>query len=117
MHQPPENRRHDRFRGTLTVQVVGPATHSFGTIYEVSEGGAFIEVSPLPPVGAIIRVQVVVDGKRAALAAEVRYRLATESGPRGLEGVGVQWVTLTDAERELVARLIERAQAGTPLRG
>jgi PilZ domain len=117
MAQPPENRRHDRFRGTLTVQVVGPATHTFGTIYEVSEGGAFVEVSPLPPVGAHIRVDVLVDGVRNSLPAVVRYRLATETGPRGLEGVGVEWTELSPDERELVGRLVERAQAGKPLRG
>ena len=117
MAQPPENRRHDRFRGTLTVQVVGPATQTFGTIYEVSEGGAFLEVSPLPPVGAHIRIEALVDGERASLPAEVRYRLATETGPRGLEGVGVAWGELSPDERELIGRLVERAQAGKPLRG
>src|SRR5262249_62048099 len=104
MPQPPENRRHDRFRGTLTVQVVGPATHTFGTIYEVSEGGAFVEVSPLPPVDAHIRVDVLVDGVRSSLPAVVRYRLATETGARGVEGVGGGWRELPPAGRELVGR-------------
>jgi hypothetical protein len=115
--QPPENRRHDRFRGTLTVQVVGPATQTFGTLYEISEGGAFIEVSPLPPVGATISVQVLIDGERHTLYAQVRYRMATEAGPRGLEGVGVSWEAPGEGEREVILRLVERAQAGKPLRG
>jgi len=114
---PPENRRHDRFRGTLTVQVVSPDTHTFGTIYEISEGGAFLEVSPLPSVGVIIGVQVLVDCVRSSLPAEVRYRLSTETGPRGLEGVGVAWQELSATDGELLGRLIDRAQAGKPLRG
>ena len=117
MPLPPENRRHDRFRGTLTVQVVSPATQTFGTLYEISEGGAFLEVSPLPPVGAAISVHVLVDGERMVLPAEVRYRLSTETGPRGLEGVGVSWEEVGSLEREMIARLVERAQAGKPLRG
>jgi hypothetical protein len=116
MAQPPENRRHQRFRGTLTVQVVSSATHSFGTLYEISEGGAFIEISPLPAVGAIITVGLLVDGERMSLPAEVRYRLATEVGPRGLEGVGVCWTELTVPEKDMITRVVERAQAGKPLR-
>ena len=117
MAQPPENRRHQRFRGTLTVQVVSTATHTFGTLYEISEGGAFIEVSPLPSVGALVTVAFLVDGERLSLPAEVRYRLATEVGPRGLEGVGVSWTELTPPEQDMVNRLVGRAQAGKPLRG
>jgi hypothetical protein len=111
-----DSRRHERFRGTLTVQVVGDGTHRFGTLYEISVGGAFLEVSPLPPVGAAIAVTVVSDGERISLPAEVRYRLASELGPRGLEGVGVEWGELGPEETALVERLIVRAQAGKPLR-
>jgi hypothetical protein len=112
-----DNRRHERFRATLTIQVVGDGTQRFGTLYEISAGGAFLEVSPLPATGAAIRVGVVVDGERLFLPAQVRYRLASELGPRGLEGVGVQWGELSQLERALVDRLIARAQAGRPLRG
>jgi PilZ domain len=117
MTKPQENRRHERFRGTLTVQVVSHSTQTFGTLYEISEGGAFIEVSPLPPVGTIITIAILVDSQRLSLPAEVRYRLATEVGPRGLEGVGVSWTELTPSEQEVVNRLVERAQAGKALRG
>ena len=117
MADPNEHRRHERFRGTLTVQVVGDGTQRFGTLYEISAGGAFLEVSPLPAAGAEIRIGVVTDGERTFLPAQVRYRLASELGPRGLEGVGVAWGDLSPAEKQLVDRLIGRAQAGKPLRG
>ena len=117
MAQPIENRRHPRYRGTLTVQVISSATHTFGTLYEISAGGAFIEISPLPQVGTIVTVAIQVDGERMNLPAEVRYRLATEVGPRGLEGVGVCWTELTPAETDMVLRVVERAQTGRPLRG
>jgi hypothetical protein len=117
MRDPKESRRHERFRGTLTVQVLGDGTQRFGTLYEISLGGAFLEVSPLPQVGAAITVTVTSDGERLSLPAEVRYRLASEVGPRGLEGVGVAWGSLGPAEKALVERLIGRAQSGRPLRG
>jgi len=116
-NDPPENRRHDRFPGTLTVQVTGDGTQRFGTIFQVSLGGAFLEVSPLPPVGSIVELRVVEGGARHTLHAEVRYRAANDVGPRGLEGVGVSWRDLSAEGRGLVERIVARAQVGRPLRG
>ena len=110
-------RRFDRFGGTLTVQVTGDGTRRFGTIYEISAGGAFLEVSPLPAVGGHVDIEVVLDGIRHNLRAEVRYRVAGDVGPRGLEGIGVAWLALGPAEQEVVTRLLDRAQQGQPLRG
>jgi hypothetical protein len=115
--QPPESRRHQRFLGTLTVQVVAPVTSTFGTLYEVSTGGAFLEVSPLPPIGAVVTLHLLVDGKRSALEAEVRYRMSTEVGPRGLEGVGLSWLDPGPEQRALIELLVGRAQEGRALRG
>jgi hypothetical protein len=112
-----DHRRHERFPGTLTVQVGGDGTHRFGTIYEVSLGGAFLEVSPLPAIGAAVDVTIVESGLRHVLRAEVRYREASEIGPRGVEGVGISWRELTEDGRSLVDRLVGRAQLGKPLRG
>lgn len=110
-------RRFDRFGGSLTVQVMGDGTRRFGTIYEISVGGAFLEVSPLPAVGGRVTIEIVVDGARRVLSAEVRYRVSGDVGPRGLEGIGVAWLDLAAADKELVAVLCERAQMGRPLRG
>jgi hypothetical protein len=114
---PPDNRRHDRFPGSLTVQVTGDGTQRFGTIFQVSLGGAFLEVSPLPAVGAVVELRVLEGGTHQTLRAEVRYRAATDAGPRGLEGVGVSWRELTPDGRGLVERIVARAQVGRPLRG
>jgi hypothetical protein len=116
MRKPNETRRHPRYRGILTVQVRWGVSSAFGTLYELSEGGAFVEFSPLPPVGTVVSLLIVTDGLRHELRGEVRYRLATEVGPRGLEGVGLSWHEHGPAERALVSRLLERAQAGKPLR-
>ncbi len=112
-----DHRRHERFAGTLTVQVGGDGTQRFGTIYEVSLGGAYLEVSPLPAVGASVEVTIVEAGRRYVLPAEVRYREASAIGPRGVEGVGVSWRELSAEGRSLVERLVGRAQLGKPLRG
>jgi hypothetical protein len=117
MADPQENRRHDRFPGTLTVQVTGDGTQRFGTIYEVSLGGAFLEVSPLPAVGNVVDIVVVESAARTIVRAEVRYRVASDVGARGIEGVGVSWRELGPDGRALVERLVGRAQAGKPLRG
>lgn len=117
MADPQDNRRHERFSGTLTVQVTGDGTQRFGTIYEVSLGGAFLEVSPLPAVGATVAINVVENGERLTLHAEVRYRVASDMGARGIEGVGVSWRELSMEGRALVERLVGRAQIGKPLRG
>jgi PilZ domain len=112
-----ESRRHERFAGTLTVKVEGDGTQRYGTIYEISQGGAFLEVSPLPIVGILIRI-VINEGKvRHALGAEVRYRVSSEIGPRGIEGVGVSWIGLDAEQVQLIQRLLERASSGQPLRG
>jgi len=112
-----EARRHERFRGTLTVRVSGDGTRRFGTIYEISLGGAYLEVSPLPAVGAVIELTVVEGGARHSLRAETRYREASDVGARGVEGVGVSWIELSPEGRTLIERMVGRAQAGKPLRG
>jgi hypothetical protein len=112
-----QTRRFDRFGGSLTVQVSGDGTRRFGTIYELSAGGAFLEVSPLPAVGTHVDIEIVVDNVRHVLVAEVRYRVASDAGPRGLEGIGVAWLNLEGRDCDLVALLLERASMGLPLRG
>jgi hypothetical protein len=111
------HRRHERYSATLTVQVTGGGTQRFGTIYEVSLGGAFLEVSPLPPVGTLIQIIITRgDGSRSHLAADVRYYASGLTGPRGLEGVGIAWHELGPEEIALVEDLVARAQSGRPLR-
>ena len=112
-----DSRKHERFLGTLTVKVEGDGTQRYGTIYEISSGGAFLEVSPLPVVGGNIEIIITEGGARHRLLAEVRYRVSSEIGPRGIEGVGVCWLEPTPAQQELVDRLVERAQSGKPMRG
>jgi len=113
----PQSRRHDRYQSTLTVRVGGDGTQRYGTIYQISAGGAFLEVSPLPVVGTLVEIVVVVDGASHALGAEVRYRCAGDAGPRGIDGVGVAWTDLNAEQRAVVDTVLERAQAQQPLRG
>jgi hypothetical protein len=80
-------------------------------------GGAFVEVSPLPAVGAAVDINVVEGGARTTLGARVRYRVASDVGARGIEGVGISWRELSADGRALVERLVGRAQVGKPLRG
>lgn len=110
-------RRHERYPSTLTVQVSGDGTTRFGTIYEVSQGGAFLEVSPLPSVGGAIAVMISIGDRRVRLEAEVRYYTSAMTGPRGLEGVGVAWIAPDDDAQKLLTEWLERAKDGKRLRG
>ncbi len=112
------HRRHERYGGSLTVQVAGDGTRRFGTIYEVSAGGAFLEVSPLPAVGTEVEVIITrTDGARLLMRAAVRYYASGLQGPRGLEGVGIEWTELGAEERAFVDEMLARAQEGRSLRG
>ena len=111
------NRRHLRYPGTLTVQVSGDGVRRFGTIFDVSAGGAFLAVSPLPAIGSVVRIGVVPgSARRLTLTADVRYYCTGLRGPRGLEGVGVAWRDLGAEELAFVHDLLARASAGRPLR-
>jgi hypothetical protein len=112
-----ESRKHERFSGTMTVKVEGDGTQRYGTIYQISAGGAFLEVSPLPTVGGLVRIVITEGATRHAIGAEVRYRVSSEVGPNGIEGVGVAWIDPTPEQAQLIARLLERAQNGKPMRG
>jgi PilZ domain len=113
----PHQRRHPRYPGTLTVQVFRDgAPPAFGTIYEISAGGAFLEVTPIPPVGGTIAIEVRDGARRVRLPAEVRYYVSAIDGPRGLGGVGLLWKDLAGDSEALVNVLVERAAAGKPLR-
>lgn len=111
-------RRHERYAATLTVQVEREGHRRFATIYEVSLGGAFLEISPPPAVGVVLTIVIAwTGGREILLPAQVRYYSGDDRGPRGMEGVGIAWKNL-DAERQaLVAALVERAQTGRALRG
>lgn len=109
-------RRYERYPSTLTVQVTGDGTTRFGTIYEISLGGAFLEVSPLPEVGANVTVVVTLPAGRFVFQAEVRYYASGLSGPRGMEGVGVAWLSPGAPEQAILADFVERARSGRPLR-
>ena len=111
-----ENRRHQRFEGTLTVHVGGDGINRFGTICEVSQGGAFLAVSPVPAVGSQVQLTVRSREREVSLPAEVRYYCSGLRTLRGLEGVGIAWLRLGVFEQAFVAEIIARAQAGRPLR-
>jgi hypothetical protein len=111
-----ENRRFQRFEGTLTVHVSGDGIQRFGTICEVSQGGAFLAVSPVPAVGSTVLLTVKCRERQVSLAAEVRYYSSGLRTARGLEGVGIAWAHLGADEQAFVAEIISRAAAGRPLR-
>lgn len=104
-------RRHDRYRGALTVQLEVDAVRRTTAVFEVSGGGAFIETLRPLTAGTMVKIHVLRDdGSALTLDAEVRYfRRENEDNPTG---IGVSWHELDAEARAWLKTVIERAAAG-----
>jgi uncharacterized protein (TIGR02266 family) len=85
----------------------------FSDLYtrDVSEGGVFVQTNDPIDVGARLSVEVCDSkGRAMVLAGEVVHRVppSAQNAMRG--GVGVRFVELSDAEREIIAALIDEAR-------
>lgn len=93
------------------MQVVRDGVRRFGTIHQVSLGGAFVEVAPAPPVGTIVDVVVWRDAStRVILPAEARYAKRDGDAPCGFAGIGVAWGELDANQRAVVETIVARAR-------
>ena len=112
-----KRRIHTRYPGTLTVQVERDGVRCFALISQLSLGGAFIEMSPPPPMGTRLVIIVTRSGGRTLrLAALSRYAASESVAEVEVAGFGVQWKDLDEEARAFVRELVNRAQAALPLR-
>jgi hypothetical protein len=83
-------------------------------LFELSEGGGFVESLPLP-VGSRARVRLVADdGRRVELSAEILYyRVGDDVDP---SGCGLAWVDLDDPARDVLNTMLSRAASGDSFR-
>lgn len=78
---------------------------------DVSEGGVFVQTNESIDVGARLSVEVSDSkGRAMVLAGEVVHRVSpsVQNGMRG--GVGVRFLELSEAEREIITALIDEAR-------
>lgn len=114
---PKKRRREQRLATALTVQVRSAGRRCYGTMYDISQSGAFIAVDSPPGAGARLQIAIrMSDHSDLVVEAEVRYSTSDE-GVRLSAGVGVQFVDLDEQKREALYGIVERIKAGKKARG
>ena len=110
-------RRERRLPTSLTVLVRSTARRCYGTLYDLSPSGAFLALDAPPGAGA--RLQLVLrlaDRTDLVLDAEVRYS-TSDLGSKLSDGVGIQFIDLTDAQRDTIQAIVDRLKSGKRPRG
>ncbi len=110
-------RREARLPTSLTVLVRSTARRCYGTLYDLSLSGAFLALDAPPGAGA--RLQVVLrlaDRTDLVLDAEVRYS-TSDLGAKLSDGVGIQFIDVTDAQRDAINAIVDRLRSGKRPRG
>jgi hypothetical protein len=116
-NDPARRRGDERLNTALTVQVRSTARRCYGTMYDISPSGAFVAVDSPPGAGARLKIAIRMGDKTdLVLDAEVRYS-TSDMGARLSAGVGIQFVDLTDAQREALTAIVERLRHGQNARG
>lgn len=109
-------RLHERYRGSLTVQLERDGVRRFATIYDMSRGGAFLEIHPAPPPGTSLTIFIArPDGRALSFPCEARHSRFDRD--LDLSGVGVAWGDLDDEARAYLDELLARAAAAQRFRG
>jgi hypothetical protein len=103
-----KRRRHPRQTLSLTVGIHTAAGRSFGTLYDISQTGAFVALDPPPGAGARLTLTIRMhDGSELALPAFVRHSMG-ENSPKLVSGVGIEFKVPDEKTEARLAALIER---------
>jgi hypothetical protein len=99
---PPERRRNPRYKceGSATFRVEGTNVRTWGTFTDLSCSGCYVELKATFPAGAIIDLELELNGVRAQVKGEVRV-----SSP--FLGMGVAFRDLTTEHRMQIQAMIE----------
>jgi PilZ domain-containing protein len=100
--EPQERRRNPRYKceGSATFRVEGTNVRTWGTFTDLSCSGCYVELKASFPAGAIIDLELELNGVRAQLKGEVRV-----SYP--FLGMGVAFRDLTTEHRMQIQAMIE----------
>ena len=112
-----KRRRQTRLPLSLTVGIHTAAGRSFGTLYDISQTGAFVAIDPPPGAGAQLTLAVRMnDGSELRLPGEVKHSMGDDS-PKLVSGVGVEFHELDEATRTQLDHLLERLRRHEDPRG
>ena len=110
-------RKHPRSQISLPVSVSDAANRVSGTIHfdthDISVGGAFIRSDLLFEIGEELAVAFTLpSGEKIQARARV-VRVARDTGDEGLAaGMGVQFLQLSDPDRDAILALVNRGSHG-----
>jgi hypothetical protein len=98
----PERRENPRYKceGSATFRVQGSTVRSWGTFTDLSSSGCYVELKATFPTGALIDLELELNGMRAQVTGEVRV-----SYP--FLGMGVAFRNLNPENRQQLAAMIE----------
>lgn len=109
-------RQHARSAIELPVDVSDAANRVAGTIrfdtQDVSVGGAFIRSDLLFEVGEELDLAFALPSGHAVRARGRVVRVARDGGDETAAGMGIQFVSLTDADRAAIQTLVTRGAHG-----
>jgi len=99
---PGERRRNPRYKceGSATFHVQGTDVRTWGTFTDLSISGCYIELKATFPVGAMVDLELEIDGLRAELKGEVRV-----SYP--FLGMGVAFCDMTVQSHQQIEAMID----------
>ena len=101
-----ERRQHARVSLGVEVDVSSSSNFFAGKTRDLSMGGLFVE-TPVPvPIGTPLTLDLVLDGRKYVLVAEVVWALDAADGTT--LGVGVRFVELPAQTREAILAFVER---------
>ncbi len=101
-----ERRQHARVILGVEVDVSSSSNFFVGKARDLSMGGLFVE-TPVPvPIGTSVSLDLVLDGKKHVLVAEVVWALDASDGTT--VGVGVRFAELPSHTRRAILAFVER---------
>lgn len=95
-----DRRRHTRVSLNVEVDVSSGSNFFVGKTRDLSMGGVFIETPIGLPIGATVTVDLVLKGKKHAVASEVMWALDGDDG--STVGIGVRFRDLTARSRNAI---------------
>jgi Tfp pilus assembly protein PilZ len=109
-------RRHPRSAVELSVTVADSTNSVVGHIHfdtqDLSVGGAFVRSDLLFEVGEELGLTFTLpDGKHVHARGRV-VRVARDTGDEGIAGMGIEFVRLTDPDRDAILALVTRGSHG-----
>lgn len=108
-------RRHDRHTAELPITVSDAANRVVAMIQfstqDLSTGGAFVRSHLLFEIGEVLSLQLTLPDGRAVKVSGKVVRVARDTGDDVVPGMGVQFLDLTEADREALQRIAVAAAA------